>query len=429
MLALPGKAPEMRPAAVGSIDSDTHPVRCHWERNEHAALCDEVLAGIEEAWDVQVGTLGWPAPIPDADGILDAYVSSDGGGGAYAYGPWDDAIADDGRIGTHAYIVVDPEFETWLRWTMLHEFNHVLQYGIDVTEPRYVPWEGVATAAESWTDPTLPPLDVYISDFQATPWVGLLGDGYQLWDEHEIWSSYEYGSALWWFHLDATTGDGRGSAGLGMWLDGAQDNWTNEPDFVDASARSTGDWVDDWMAFAITRTAVGTSATPAWASTYAAADFEVGFEERLSIEDLPIIVTPAFMPFQTGAVYVELTGLTAEMELEIHIDGDPGVRWAILAADAGEGSWEEGTTLVVQPDSDHLVIGAVNLGPDSFDSDDVLSSAGLQLHISQRAVADAGTEKAGGCGCSARGPDGPRLGLLIFLAGLFYRRRRSNREG
>ena len=31
---------------------------------------------------------------------------------------------------------------------MLHAFSHVLQYSIDFTEPRYVAWEGTATASE-----------------------------------------------------------------------------------------------------------------------------------------------------------------------------------------------------------------------------------------------------------------------------------------
>ena len=157
MMALPTKAPDARPASVGSIDSAVRPVRCHWEKAEHADFCDEVLEGVEAAWTAQVDGLGWPEPILDDDGILDVYVSSEGGGGAYAYGPPEDADPSDGRMGTAAHIVIDPSFaaETWIYWTMLHEFNHILQYSIDFTETRYVAWEGIAPATERWSDRSL----------------------------------------------------------------------------------------------------------------------------------------------------------------------------------------------------------------------------------------------------------------------------------
>ena len=79
-------------------------------------------------------------------------------------------------------------------------------------------WEGVAEAATVWTlggergDYDMPAY--YLNDFQETPWVGLLGDGYYLWDDFEIYSFYEYGSALWVFQLDHAYGDGNGSSAV-----------------------------------------------------------------------------------------------------------------------------------------------------------------------------------------------------------------------
>jgi MYXO-CTERM domain-containing protein len=425
MMALSAKSPLTRPAAVGFIDSELRPVRCHWEDASVAEQCDEVIPAIEEAWTVQVDELGWPAPLPDEDGILDVYVSSDGGGGAYAYGPYEDQDPSDGRMGTYAYIVIDPEFETWIRWTMLHEFNHVLQYGIDMTEVRYIPWEGTATAAESWSDPTLLPLEEYITHFQATPWVGLLGDGWMLWEDYEIWSYYEYGAALWLFHLDATTGDGAGQAGLDLWLDGAQDSWDNEPDFLDAAGLATEDWVGGWMDFSIDRTAVGTAAAPAWAATYTESIYRVGIEESLDVSELPRSIHPAYMPFQTGVVYGEITGLTPGTPLSITADGDPSVRWAVLAAEGETGSWLEGGTLRWEARSESVVVGVVNLGPASFDSDDPIEASDVVLRIALADSVEAGgTEKSGGCGCSSV-QTRSSMGWILLVLGVVWRRRQG----
>ena len=404
MLTMPVKSPEVRPSAVGSVDSAVRPVRCHWESAGHASKCDEVIEGIEAAWALQVDGLGWPEPLLDDDGVLDAYVSSDAGGGAYAYGPSEDAQVVGGRLAAPAYIVIDPAFDTWIYWTMLHEFNHVLQYSIDITEPRYVPWEGTATAMELWSDPTLLPMDEYIEDFQATPWVGLLGDGWMLDDDYGIWSLYEYGAALWLFHLDAMTGDGAGSAGLDLWLNSAHTSWDNEPDFIDAFGVAAGNWVDGWMDFTIDRVAVGTASPPEWAASYGAPQFAIGLERSAAASELPVTVTPSNMPLQTGAVYAEVTGLTAGQTVTVEADGDPSVRWAVFAVDEGGSDWAEGDTLSFEVQSDSVVLGAVNLGPAAFDSDDPIQTADVSLVLRRGSSAEDNSSDEGvkltGCACS-----------------------------
>lgn len=431
MLTLPVKSPVIRPPSVGSVDSDVRPVRCHWEAAPSRPLCDEVIEGIEAAWSLQVDGLGWPEPIGDDDGILDVYVSSDAGGGAYAYGPWEDAEVIDGRMASPAYIVIDPAFETWIYWTMLHEFNHVLQYSIDASEGRYVAWEGTATAVESWSDPELLPMDDYIVDFQATPWVGLLGDGWMLEEDYGIWSLYEYGAAMWLFHLDATTGDGAGSAGLDLWLNNAQPSWDNEPDFVDAAGMATGNWVDGWMDFSMDRVAVGTANTPEWAATYGDAKFAIGVEASAVAAELPLSVTPAFMPFQTGAVYAEVTGLTAGQTLVVEADGDPSVRWAMFAVDGEDSDWSEGSMFEWTVQGDTVVVGAVNLGPEGFDADDPIEAADLQLNIrlGDGSAAEGEGTKVTGCACSARSaPSGSAWVWALLMAIVGAARRASNEK-
>ena len=428
MMGIAAKGPADRPPSIGHIDSDTHPVRCHWEDAEFAYQCDEVIPAIEEAWDVQIGVLGWPAPIMDTNGILDIYVASTGStGGAYTYGPYEDQEKGDGRLGTHSYISIDPEYDTWIRWTMFHEFNHVLQFSIDVAEPAYVPWEGTATASEFWTDSELTALPVYISDFQASPFAGLLGDGWWLWDEFEIWSYYEYGATLWLLHLDAWYGDGAGSAGLDLWLNGAQESWVNEPDFIDASGQFTGDWASAWMDFSVERARLGTADAPEWASEWVDPDYAIAVDASIDVTEFPADIRPAFEPLQTGAVYAELTGLLPDQAFTISVDGPSKVRWGLLVVDGADGDWVEDTSMSWIPENDSVVVGVVNLGSGSFDAEDRLKGENIILHVHLGGDSGDGVfGKSDGCGCSAS--SGRGAGLWMVLMGLVGFTRRLSRS-
>ncbi len=382
MLAWQGMAPLARPDSIGWVDSDQRPVRCHWNEAEHAGRCDELLEGIELAWDIQVDEMGFPPPIPDADGLLDVYIDAGTSSyGAYAYGPSIDADPDDGRMGCHAYIAIHPDYDEDFKWTMLHEFNHVLQYATDFTEPRYVAWEGTATAAEVWTDPDLAVVPSYVADFQATPWVGLLGDSWLLWDDYEIWSYYEYGSALWLQFLDATYGDGAGSAGVELWLESTQVGWDNEPDFLDSSGQWTDDWQSTLMDFSLARARVGTEDAPDWAVDLDDDSLAIAVDASLSADDLPETVTPAFDPFQTGAVYAEVRALTLGSTLGVSIAGEEGVRWGILVVDGNDGAWTEESTLSWTVASDEVVVGVVHLGGADFDADDARDQAVVSFQV------------------------------------------------
>ena len=425
MLALPTKSMDARPEAIGSVDSTIRPVRCHWEEEAHAGYCDEILAGVESAWTAQVDEQGWPEPILDEDGLLDVYVSSEGGT-AYAYGPWEDADPDDGRMGTAAYIVIDPDFaaETDIGWTMLHEFNHVLQYSIDFTEPRYVAWEGTATATEWWSDRSLWRLDDYIVDFQSQPWVGLLGDGWMLEEEYGVGSLYEYGAALWLLFLDYRTADRAGTAGRDLWLNGAQDGWDNEPDFVDSMGMQFEDWTEGWLEFAITRAAVGTDDTPIWASQYSDPEFAIRVEETIDFAELPVTVTPEHSPIQTGAVYWAITGVPYGEEIRAAADGDDSVTWAVIAHEGGYGAWKESGRLEHKGRGGEVIVGAVNLGSTGFDSDELIQPAGVSVEIWVADAALDGTEdeKAGGCAVTPSAPSGWAWFVGLVLMG--FRRTR-----
>ena len=79
-----------RPTAVGSQDHETLPVRCHYEYADDAARCALVLDAVTDAWAAQVDRLGFHPPMPDADGILDLYLTDDGTyGGLHEAKEWD----------------------------------------------------------------------------------------------------------------------------------------------------------------------------------------------------------------------------------------------------------------------------------------------------------------------------------------------------
>lgn len=107
----------------------------------------ETMAGeFETAYAVENGTLGWRTPVPDGalggDARTDVYIKQLGDQGLFGY-----AAADPGQAGLrrHAFLVMDDdyaqsEFPNYshflapLQVTAAHEYNHVLQNGIDANQ-------------------------------------------------------------------------------------------------------------------------------------------------------------------------------------------------------------------------------------------------------------------------------------------------------
>lgn len=429
--------PGWRPTAVGFQDSDTHPIRCNYSLEEDAGRCDIVLAAVEQAWEKQVTQIGFPAPIPDEDGLLDIYLHEDPDGGAYAWcGTYGDDDPDDGRSGCAAIIAIDRQIpDKILPWYLAHEFNHALQWATDFNEATTAVWEGTATAAEPWTDASAFKVDLsYLEDFQATPWLGILGDGTFLWDEHQLWSYYEYGAALWVLHLDHAYGDGAGSGGRDLWLALAQEGLPNSPDVIDGYDTLSGDWRAALMDFSLERTRVGTEHAPEWA------DFPVG---RVTLSPDAVVawpagdLVPATQPYETGAVYWVLEGVPADQRVRIDLSSSREGEWGLLWSQGDAGQWVRGQTLEFQAPGGELWVGAVNLDHPTYARTAALPAlrAGQQditLHISELepasedtgsdSAADTGTQESeGGCGgCGGAGGGG--LWGLVGL-GLLWRRR------
>ena len=434
-------SPGWRPTTIGHVDSATHALRCHWERAVDEERCDLILEATQTSWDAQVGTLGFAPPIADDDGRVDVYLTNDGtSGGGYTYGPYADQDDSDGRMGTFAYIAVDFGISDLdLPGYMAHEFTHVLQYGMDFTEPSLPMWEAVATAVEAWSNLDLHVVGSMVTDFQADPWVGLLQDGWMLWHDKEIWSEYEYGAALWIQHLDHHWGDGAGGGSADLWWASTNTTLTNEPDVLDAYDTITGDGEDALLMLSAERAQLGTDDAPPWAAQRVQARFRVVPAASLTVAELPTTVVPEHMPFETGVVYVELTDLPAGQSVEISVAAPGEIHWGAVSTEGTELQWVAEPQLVHTGAGGGVTLGIVHLGREGWDPDTSVTQADLSIDL---ALVDSPTggdtggaaptgptkdpvDEKGGCGCASAAPAGGLWLGLLGLIGLGQRRRGS----
>ena len=426
LLLLPLASGNGRPDAAGSVDSATHPIRCHWEQPQDEPRCEDLLGYLETAWDVQIEGMGFAAPPPD-DGLggsddLDLYLTPDGGGAGSAWVMCDwkdggciDTDPSDGQAAAPSWIAIDaatPDED--LPSYSVHEFNHACQYAMDYAEPFLVVWEASAVAAEAWTWPDTHPSSDDIADYQATPWVSaVLQDGYMLWDDYGVWSYYEYGSVVWLWWLDATYGTGDGSIAPELWAAMTQEGYGDEPDLLDAWDTITGGWQASFLDFTADRARMGGEDGPAWL------DF-AGEQGRVTRAaegvQIPAELTPARPPYPLGAVYYDIQADAGD-SLQLALDGDLSVDWALLVVEpGGSQSVAEGAALSHGPlVSGGATVIVANMGPAGIDADDTLRPADFTLSVT----------RAGGCGCASpiRPPHALALLTLLGLAGLRRRAR------
>ena len=359
-----GVAQTDRPTSIGSIDHETLPLRCHWEREEDAEQCTGVLEHAATSWALQVDQAGFVAPVPDSDGLVDFYLSDVSGGGAYAScSTWDDTDPTDDLTGCPGYVVLSPGLtEEYMPTYVAHEFNHVLQYGIDYNEPTYPVWEGIASAFEIWTfpDDIQLTIDYSFSDFQSAPWAGLLNQGAYLWPRFKMGGSYEYSVAIWALHLDHHFGDGGGSSAAALWLALAQ-RGANTVDVIDGLDVVTGDWRDSLFSLSAERILLGSADAPEWLPQQQT-QLHLTIDGAYTQADLPLTHQPTIMPYSTGAVYVSVAGIEGAVDIEVEADDG---QWGVVVARGAELSWSAAPTLRWSGAGD-IVVGLVNLDHDTF---------------------------------------------------------------
>ena len=415
-----------RPHSIGSITSETYPLRVHWDRAADEDRAKQALATLETAWLVQVEQLGFSEPVlpDDEDGPeLDLYFSSIGEWNAWVEpGEWSDHEDGDGRMSTTGHIVVDRDLPTaWLDHYVAHEFNHVLQFATDFTEPSFPIWEGTAQAATHWTFPEDGRWTIEVEDFQSAPWAPvLLGEGDAVYERSGEGWLYEYGTAFWIVALDRE-GTGRGDGGAALWAAAAQEGWSNEPDVLDAvevvAGRSLADFLSD---VARLRWLVGNQAddrslaegpelpevVPDHVWTQTEFPIEAGFRQPLAV---------------TGQGFVTLELGDDAVPVQLEVESDAGHELAVVVLTWGPDGHNElradgvHVSLTVDSAVERAVLGITDLGPAGFDGDD---DPWLDGRIVVRA--SNGAEK--GCGCSSGGQGSGAWALLGLL--VLGRRRR-----
>ncbi len=397
---------------AGFVDSTEGHVRCHYERDTDASRCDDVVIWAEQAWVTQIDGLGFTAPLPD-DGVggsdaLDIYITREAGGAGSAFVDCDggdpaceDPDPTDDVDGAPSFVVIDPRTasDDFPLFTY-HEFQHTTQYARDYTEPFLALWEGTAVACEHWTAPGWPTSAPDFGDYQATPWLSvILQDGYFLADTgFSDGSWYEYGAVAWVFFMDDRYGDGLGSIGPALWDEAGKPG----ANVLDAWQTLSGDREASLLEFAADRARMGTAAGPAYAAF--AGVYGVAWREETPI-DAP--AAPSYPPYPLGMSLYDASGPG-----EIAFDGDPSVRWALLAVTDSD-AIELDPHGSVDLDGDWTLV-VINLGPDGFVATDPLEPASFTLLLS-------GVEETTqSCGCDASSHGGLAFGVL----GLALARRR-----
>jgi hypothetical protein len=171
------------PEAPGSPSCSSH-YCVHWvaSGDDAPSLADDNANGIpdyvetadqaaETSYTIENGQLGWRPP--KGDGTLggdvdktDIYLKQLGGTGIYGYAaPDPDQQISEGDHSVYAYLVIDNDFQASefrgytsptqpLEVTLAHEYNHILQFGIDVFQDTWM-YESTAVWMEGKVFPEI----------------------------------------------------------------------------------------------------------------------------------------------------------------------------------------------------------------------------------------------------------------------------------
>ncbi len=440
---------------AASVRVEPYPILI-WYDPTHAhsvEMLGDVAATLRASWEVQVDALGFrPPTLPDRfDGPeFDVYLIEYQPFAAYVSAdlPYDDASApDDGFNASTAYMVVDRRLPArWIPSYLAHEFNHVLQYSTDFTEPTLPLWEGTATAAQEWTVGPAGRWELDVPSLQeASRFPTLTGDSYAIWYDYGVGYTFEYGTAFWVRFLDEKHGAGDGRGGARLWANAAQEGPLNEPDAVDAFATTGGGTFGEVLnEFALVRFLTGPDWDPrglsdaaGWGPSFAVA------ADPLAAATLEGDHTPSVgAPMITGQVFWELgadvlDSLPEGSRLVLEAPSEEGLATGLMVATwsadgrvgdegvVGQGSGPDRARVeLVATGLSRVVVAITNLGPEGWDGDQFSYVEGdqvLRVHLAPPEPIDtAESLLVGGAGCAHVGP-GP-VALLVTAAAAALRR-------
>lgn len=251
-LPLSSLALQTRPTAVGFVDSETRPVRVHWETEAVAVRAPLVLSLVEDAWTRLVDDMGFPAPLPDqgegGDERFDVYIGFVAPAAALTIAG-EDVADDDGRAASYAFLHLSATLDEDVLPTFVHhEMAHAVQFALDLEESLMFA-EASAVAYERLA---LPDVDAWadsLEDFQSYPQLPPFTNGIDARGVTVDDTLYEQGAGLFLLYLEQEHGAFDGTLVRRLWEASAQEAAppsdagavdANEPDWLDALPELTG---------------------------------------------------------------------------------------------------------------------------------------------------------------------------------------------
>ncbi|MGH8194081.1 MAG: hypothetical protein ACREQ8_06735 [Woeseiaceae bacterium] len=213
------------------IQSGQYPLSVHYAKTSEEEVAADMLAILDNAWQTQVETIGFAAPLGDGgscgpDDRYDVFVWQ-GVEGAFV-----EAIVDNPQTSHDdysTYIAIDPfgDFgDVFLDTTLAHEFNHAVQASDDWWESALM-FEMTATFAEALVYPDQDDYFYVIEDFQLHPeWSLFYDDNYATW--------YMYGAAMYLHFLQQRYYEQDPGFVARIWRNMRSDPADGRPDFIDA---------------------------------------------------------------------------------------------------------------------------------------------------------------------------------------------------
>jgi len=380
---------DARPDSIGFFESTRFPIRSHYPSADYMEKAETILAIAETSWEEQVLGMGFKAPPPDCGNggsdHLDIYLQDlpQGVGGYAAFSCYIDETPEADAASFVALALTVPD--EFIRGAVTHEFNHVLQNGIDY-------WENITFKENTATwvmDRVFDDENYYFSylrSYQRNP----------DWPIHKFSTSntYQYGECMLLHFLAEYYGGGAPAIIVDIWNACVQDQMYNEPDYLEAMDRvipavSGGrDSLKDALAeYSVWRTITGARDDGAhfhdgglWPD-----GAEVAMDTVIDLaQGLPAPVTPQNPPYDYGFSYIKLVNPGAlPGAAAVEFQGDPAVDWSVRLIQCRDGyathivrSLDLNSSrgiLLLNPGmltrSDELILAVVNLSEPSFDPD------------------------------------------------------------
>lgn len=381
------------------------------------STADELLESLELSWEVEVDELGWEATVKSDDYLLPVFVTASYSGGAYTT-----VESCEGWYAPYIVFGYDSFYDMdWARTAAAHEFNHAIQFSTSYA-PEAFWWEATATYIEELVYPDVNYWSWYVTGYTDNPELAFNADGNN-YDEF----NHMYGMAIFGFYLDNHQG---GDDVVRQTWDAANNEGGYYGYTIAEMVEDIGlDWDEVYVDF-ITRNA---------AMEYDDHRYFPDVDEVKSVDSLPASGESKSNsePEGYGQNYIRFEGGAGEGRLQVDVELDDGISWAIVLAEVNNQevkrsevvTVEKGTStasitmddigakdvvLILSPTDESSKSWSYSWSASIVDAPEVEDTAAL--------VEEKEEASSAACGCASTPPVGAAAALLGFAA--FLRRRR-----